>query len=681
MCQYTRTLIILTIIALSPLSLLSRTTRSDLLAPKPVTGPLTINSPGTYKLAYNIQGQIVIAASNVTLQLNNYSITGTTHGIVVNNLAEHIEIENGAIGPITGANGIEIEAGCSDITIRNVHVHESDIGIHATSAGAIITRDTVCLSCTNEGIRFDTCAKCGVMTCGLSGNDTGIRFASSSDSHVQDSAAIGNVTSGIVLDSSNRISCFNDKIMRNGETSTGNSFGIVSNNGSKNLFIECLMDGTTTTSTTEGDIAAGIALIGSENNSSILRCTISNTSTSGAGASTAHGILLQPTLNTPDILASADRGAQVNATAWRCSTSHLICAGNTATSGEISLYKFKRSENSLSRIQDISHGAAIYATAWSQSGSFLASAGDAGPDGADICLLEFSNDELEVIDNAKHGATVRAIAWAPNDTFIASAGDTTSGNEIQLYQVHMGDVTLTLRDSISHGANLHALSWSPKNDFIAVGGEVSGGYEIRLYEFDVGAKTLTLRDSQTHGATVRSVSWSSDGLYLAIGGDTGTGSFDTRIYEVDSGAKTLTLRDSQTHGATVRAVTWASDNLHLATGGDTATSNEIRVYSFANTTKTLTLEHSKSHGATIHATSWTPNGRSVAVGGVLASGATQHMLKGLDSPIDCIVSKNTVFNARGNTRSSSTGISVPDVVNLIVDNVLYGNNIDTQFAG
>ena len=655
-------------------------TRADMFAPKPITGPITITSSGSYTLAYNIKGMITISASNVTLNLNNYTISGGTHGILVNNTAAHVEIENGGIGPIIGGNGIEISAGCSDITVRRVHVHNSDIGIHAASAGAIILRDTVCLSCTNEGVKFETCTKCASLLCAFSSCDTGMLLYQTTDSHIEDTAAVGNVTSGFILDGSSKIGLFKCKSILNGATSTTTSYGIACHNGSKNIIYQCLVDGTTTTSTTEGDIAASIALTGTENNSSVLSCTISNTNTNVAGNSTAHGILINPTLSTLTSLAADDRGAQVNNTSWHPGSNYVVLVGATATNGEVSLYSFPDTEDKLSLLQNYSIGAAVYASGWSYDGTMLAVAGDAGPDTSDLFILEFENNALEELDTEKHGATIRSLNWSADNSYIATAGDTASSNEIHLYQVNKGDKTIILRDSKSHGANLHAIAWSPDCRYVIAGGEVFGGFEIRLYEFTANAKTFTLRDSQAHGATVRSVALSSDGKFVCIGGDAGTGGFDTRIYELDTGAKTLTLRDSATHGATVRAVSWSPNDYHVVTAGDTITANEGRVYSFSDATKTITLQQSINHGATLYAADWSRNGRGIAIGGTLSGGATHKIYSGVDSPTKCIVSQNTIFNVHGNARITSTGISAPDVVNLIVGNTLYGNDINKRFT-
>jgi len=98
MFKYARALTLILIACLSTTTIFGLT-RSDLMAPKPITGPITITSPGTYKLVYNVEGQIIISVSNVSLNLNNYTITGTAHGIVINGASSHIEIEDGSVGP------------------------------------------------------------------------------------------------------------------------------------------------------------------------------------------------------------------------------------------------------------------------------------------------------------------------------------------------------------------------------------------------------------------------------------------------------------------------------------------------------------------------------------------------------------------------------------------------------
>ncbi len=90
------------------------------VSPKPITFPHTITTPGTYKLTNDISGQVVIGTDGVNLHLNNYTISGTAHGVVVNAGVKHAKIEGGKIGPITAGNGIEIGTGSSEIIIQKI---------------------------------------------------------------------------------------------------------------------------------------------------------------------------------------------------------------------------------------------------------------------------------------------------------------------------------------------------------------------------------------------------------------------------------------------------------------------------------------------------------------------------------------------------------------------------------
>ena len=94
-------------------TLIQPLTRNEVLSHKPIKEAMTINVPGTYSLARNIQGQITIASDNVSIDLNNYTIQNGANGIVLSAGVKGIEIENGTISSVTG-DGIQIGAGCQN---------------------------------------------------------------------------------------------------------------------------------------------------------------------------------------------------------------------------------------------------------------------------------------------------------------------------------------------------------------------------------------------------------------------------------------------------------------------------------------------------------------------------------------------------------------------------------------
>lgn len=161
----------------------------------PITTPIAITVPGSYCLANDIIGSIVINASNVTLDLNNHTISGTGlgggNGIVVNAGTNRV-IKNGRITNVdtgilcsnniqTLMNSIVIEtAFVEGITVNNGSAIQLDslittsilgIAVHFTgnNNSALIDNSTVTIS--REGFVFDTISNglvknCNVLDCG-----------------------------------------------------------------------------------------------------------------------------------------------------------------------------------------------------------------------------------------------------------------------------------------------------------------------------------------------------------------------------------------------------------------------------------------------------------------------------------------------------------------------------------
>ena len=135
-------------------SLSTQANTAEAISPKIIQTARTISTSGTYKLSNDINGQIVIAADNVTLNLNNYTITNIAHGIIINTGVNHTRIKNGSIGPITGGNGIDIQVDASHITLLEVAIDQCDRGINATTATDILIKKCTISQCTNDGIKL-----------------------------------------------------------------------------------------------------------------------------------------------------------------------------------------------------------------------------------------------------------------------------------------------------------------------------------------------------------------------------------------------------------------------------------------------------------------------------------------------------------------------------------------------
>ena len=97
----------------------------------PSTGTYTISAPGLYKLSRDITCCILITTSNVALDLNGHTITGTdcTSVITTEDNLTNIEIMNGTIVGSGANDGITTGQNNTNIIIHDVEMSNFDPGI------------------------------------------------------------------------------------------------------------------------------------------------------------------------------------------------------------------------------------------------------------------------------------------------------------------------------------------------------------------------------------------------------------------------------------------------------------------------------------------------------------------------------------------------------------------------
>ena len=520
------------------------------------------------------------------------------------------------------------------------------------------------------------------MTCACTQNNIGILLSSTTDTHVYDCACAASTDAGYSLSSSSRIVFKACKALLTGVGSSTNSHGFISDNGSRNIFDKCLVEGTTTTATGENNVAAGFTFKGTEVCSEIITCSVSSSSVSASDPCYAYGIQFEPTFSSFGTALSGNRGANTNAAAWLSNGICIAIAGDAVSGNELQFYIFNYYDNTLTLQDAASHGATINSVAFTEDRQFLAIGGATGTGSNEVRIYEVDEVRhgLTLRDSVAHGAAIKGVAWSPNGRYLAIVGVASATYELRVYEIDRENKTLTLLDSVAHGATLESIAWSKDNTFLAVGGAAVTSNEVHVYELDYGTKTLTLRESKAHGATVYSIAWSFDQQFLAVGGAVGTGSNDIRCYEFDTSAKTLTLRDSVAHGATVNGVTWSPDGKYLGIGGVVATGNEVRSYSFSYATKTFTLVDSFAHGGTINTMCWSPCGQFALAVGDTATSLTHHILPTLVFPVRCIVCRNIIYNITGGNHGRSAGLSIPGSSNFLMTNLCYDNDINYSFV-
>lgn len=163
-----------------------------------------ITAPGSYYLAGNIQGQagldvIRIEVSNVTLDLNGFTITGGANGVSAANCSQ-ITVRDGNIGGCTQA-GVRITVAnlttVRNLTVTSVGGDGIDAGYAATVTGCRVNQaggfgfqvyanslltDCKALSCSSDG--YNLAQDCKVRDCiadsnqnnGFYANGTGVMF-------------------------------------------------------------------------------------------------------------------------------------------------------------------------------------------------------------------------------------------------------------------------------------------------------------------------------------------------------------------------------------------------------------------------------------------------------------------------------------------------------------------------
>ncbi len=86
-----------------------------------ISTPTTINESGSYCLSNNINGPIIINASQVTLDLYGFTITNTTNGIVINTGLSSVAVSNGFINNMTN-QAIIVGDGSTLITLKDLEI-------------------------------------------------------------------------------------------------------------------------------------------------------------------------------------------------------------------------------------------------------------------------------------------------------------------------------------------------------------------------------------------------------------------------------------------------------------------------------------------------------------------------------------------------------------------------------
>ncbi len=620
-------------------------------------GVYTISTSGVYCLAENITGRIVIDTNNVVLDLNGKTMTNASNCVVVSG-GSNVLIKNGSvIAP--NSTGIIVFGGSDQITIERVTSYSSAVGLSVVGVTNVF-----------------------VEACEFVGNDLGLFFSAVSRATVNNTIASDSKLGGFALSTTSNSLFTNCHALNTGQGWTdpiANIFGFISENGSNNIFSECVAQNTLAlTVTGVSNVAAGFALIGTESNSQITKCTSSIIETNANGFTIPYGILLQYSFDTLTTVTGGNQGIALGAltVAWSPDGTYLATGGNTEGTNEIQIFAFDRVTGTLTKTDGQSQGTACESVSWSSDGLYLATGGSA-ESGDEIQIFTFDRvaGTLTKTDGQSLGEAQRAVAWSQNGVFLATGGDGPTGDEIRIFFFNRSTESLTFIVGANQGSGCKAVAWSPDGAYLATGGFEEAGAEIQIFSFNQATETLTKTDGQDQGTAGRAVAWSSDGAYLATGGDR-EGDNDIQVFSFNSSTGVLTFVTGAAQGGAGRATDWSPDGAFLVTVGDTqGVTDEIQVFSFNRETGQLTKVDGKSQGLFGGvATNWSPDGVYLVTGGNAEGFNEFQVFKAFLFPTSNTISNNTVQSvSRSSSLAAGVGISGSSIENLIIGNSSYDN--------
>jgi parallel beta-helix repeat protein len=172
--------------------------RTPILGP----GPVTIAAPGSYYLTSNLNvagtTAVVITASNVTLDLNGFTISGDQghFGVVMGGDTLDVVVRNGTIRNFT--QGF-LNAGVTSVSLQNLTIAENlenGVGFDTGGIGVFIDGCTIVRNQKDGILALGSTMVITNSTVAGNGSD-GIELSSSADVVVRGNRVDGNVRSGI----------------------------------------------------------------------------------------------------------------------------------------------------------------------------------------------------------------------------------------------------------------------------------------------------------------------------------------------------------------------------------------------------------------------------------------------------------------------------------------------------
>ncbi len=642
-----------------------------------------ITNSGFIALPGNDNDTAQVQASNVTFDLQGFTITASD-GIVINAGLKNITIRNGYI--VASNDGIRVGAGCENVVLENIRIKNALRG------------------CAFESVRGGL-----IEGCDLSYNVTGLELSHSQDITVKNCTAVYNAQAGYSLISSTTNCFLNCKAL---STGYGNSklnaeiFGFVSNSGYGNIFERCIANATQgLTATSATSLIAGFAIRGSECCSQIINSESCNTKSSVQGVAVPYGILLEGTIDSTTVVtAGIGTAGFVRNLVWSPDGNYVAIAGSDTTGGtgnELQIHQFNGTNASLTPITGMFGTTGTpRAVDWSLDGYIAIAGANLEGLGIEFEILYFDQvmktlSKKVVYNDASGVNVIRTIKFSPDRQYLAvGMDDTTSPYSLVVYQFDATKNSVTqIAGALLSPSIVHEVSWSPDGRYIAAVGVLAGGAggDFQVLRFDAGVGKLTAVAGALDVSPefqIAAVDWAQNGKYIAVGGASITGGTnDTfQVFSFDDATETLSSRGGIFGSdGSISSVSWSSDNQYVAISGtDTPNGNNLTIVRFNAGANDVSIV-AQGLGASGTATSvqWRPDGAYIAVAGDgLTGGAGQELqiFSGIEFPTKHTIRGNITYCNIGNQCPGGIGIAGSSILNSIIGNTCYNNPQNYAFV-
>ena len=628
----------------------------------------TISESGSYCVTQPIAGTITIAANDVHLDLNNYTITG---GVVINSGVDQVTVTNGIID----ANG--------------------GVGVQANSNSSNITLSHLTIKNGTDGINFDAVHDANVTQCSLVANEQGISITNSYNVGIEQSIAQDNTNRGFSLVTSSTCCLLDCKAINTGIDNTNifgadsNVYGFVADRSYGNIFERCIANATQNLSATSFDtVVAGFALLGTGTQcNKIIGCEAGNTKVSSSEQSVGYGIYVDHAVSELEALSAQSYGAVVRRTSWSSDGNYFaVGADNAATDPqELAIYTYDYETNTQTRVAQVNlslEGASGFALDWSPTYDIIAVASGPNEFSSQFFLFDRINNSLKRIANFGGGNTGQAMHWSFDGLYCVRAAATTStdtsstGFQIFQFDPIAEQVLLVFTKATNDTRN----EWSPDGRYVAVP-NTAPGTGLQIYRFDRATNSATQVNSvspatgATRGDAV-TVTWSPDQKYVVL---FRTVVSQINFYEFNEQTGELASAGAFSTGSAPQIGFFSSDGSYLAvTYSATGTEDEITVYRVVRNGTFIELEKVRGFatGATVNDVQWSPDGQLLNA----TYNNAQHVHQGLLFSVQNIITNNTVYCTGENFDGQGFGISGSSICNSIIQNNAYNNPFNYAYV-